>query len=1388
MTKAKHFFKPPFWYGNYIDANAWRSINYASIMGNWQMHGDWQQQLSGEYVYYIPHYVVLKDEITQNNTTDLRDAGFAKVCYMDTNAVDSKIHADRTGTKKHRIPAKDLRIIRSVLQADKESKIMKDYEAKACMVITPRASMLSPWAGKTQDVLRSCGVDTVPHLERGRLISLKEYHSLPVHKRAELRQGFYDAVLEELWDYNPNAIVAHGIQMCGMLNYIPTQDKGYEALSDANQKFGLSLNEAEMQYLHNLYKKWERNITDAELVMFAQLNSEHCRHKIFNAQITNAGDSPDSLFGMIKNTAKKSPKGIDVAYVDNAAVIHGYPAELSYINTKDKHYRSDKPEPAYWTLKVETHNHPTAISPFAGAGTGIGGEIRDEIAVGRGAHSVMGMSGYSTSYLCIPNHVQPWEAQFDNRPKPAAVRSALDIMLIAPIGAAAFANEYGRPNLCGYFRSFEARSDGKHYGYHKPIMIAGGAGKVLKENIRLKSEVVNSKEPLKIIVLGGPALLIGIGGGTASSRVTDAEDAPDQGSVQRQDPQMQRRCQEVVNRCAFLKDANPIERIHDVGGGGLANAIPELLRELKRGALIDLNAIPSADPSLSPMELWCNESQERFVLAIKTKNLKRFDEICTRERCPYGVVGTTDNSQILHVRDKQQKLDVVKMPLKDLFSEAARANITFQNVSPAPARKQSAKDRFSKLDFVEALYRVMSHPTVASKDFLINIADRSVGGLVCRDQMVGRWQVAVADSAVSCADYTGYSGVAMAVGERTPLAVQNPLAATRMAVGEALTNIASNAITDISDIKLSVNWMAASDDANERAKLMHAVRDLGMHLCPELGVAVVVGKDSLFMHTRWNKRIPEHRRVISHEVISPLSVIVTASAPLRDVRQCMTPEFKYSHESRLFLIDLGRSKNRMNGSCFSECLVDIMGQENSECPTLDDPADMRAFMQAMYSCYSDGLILAYHDRSDGGLIACVLEMCFASRFGTGIHLEAFASDYEDMLRILFSEELGAVVQVAEQHIEKFMGYWKKVGLADHVHDIGACEHVDSQSQEGRISQLVVFGPDGFYYAESLSNLYNLWCAPSLNLRVLRDQPDCIAEEKAEEASEENYNTHSGAFFALTFDYDEEVLLAPSVNLTRPRLALLREQGTNGHHEMAAAFDRAQFEVVDVRVSDICDGTVSLKQFQGMAVAGGFSYGDVLGAGRGWAQSVLWNKRARDEFEAFFARPEIFTLGVCNGCQMLSALRELIPGTDHWPEFNANLSGQFEARLAMVHILESSSVFMNGMANAFLPIPIAHGEGRACLDEGKLHALISNKCVSMRYAHNMRVAYKYPYNPTGSMAAIAGVNNEDGRIMIMMPHPERVFRAVQYSWKPDMLGESSPWIRMFCNARHWVASN
>lgn len=1387
-------FANPCWYGEYLDAAAWRNISYATASVVTELPEDWYLWLRGQYVYYFPENTTREDALAPDKDF-LQDAGFADVRYVGEFVSDTPAPNGAPA-----LSPRQLELLQHLLVAGEHSDLVRPNNVERCMVVTPRTGMVSPWASKAHDILRNCGLSDVAHLERARLIEVRKGVQLSPTQWQQLYRKIFDPMLEELWEYEARDSAVRGSRYRPAMRTVPVQTKGMAAIKDINTKLTMGLSTAEMKYLWTLCRKRGTDLTDAEMMMFAQLNSEHCRHKLFNAQLAGTGSAPDSLFAMIKNTAKCAPLGVALAYSDNAAVIVGPPASITCIEPKHQRYHAMPQKSGYWVMKVETHNHPTAISPFSGAGTGVGGEIRDEAAVGRGSHSCIGMSGYSVSYLRVPGFVWPWEARPERYPK--TVRSALDIMLAAPLGAATFANEFGRPNVCGYFRSFSARARGQSYGYHKPVMLAGGVGRVAEAHIHATRHNAATDAALKLVVLGGPSLLVGLGGGAnSSSSAGDGNERMSYASVQRQNPQMQRRCQEVIDCCTAMGERNPIVRIHDVGGGGLANAIPELLRELKCGGVVTLDAVPSADPALSPMELWCNESQERFVLALKAGDIKMFDKLCARERCSYAVVGETNNSDTLLVRDVARDMDVVNMPLEDLFSGVPRLQLKFPGKPASSAKSPTNKMPFAALKLADACARVLSHPTVASKDFLINIADRTVGGLVCRDQMVGRWQEPVADSAVSCADYTTYSGVAMAVGERAPIAVWDALASVRMAVGEALTNIASNTISDMSDIKLSVNWMAAADDSAERAHLMRAVRDLGMELCPQLGLAVVVGKDSLSMRTRWdsgtwlNQSNTSHLSIggnthkddlatrlersgahhVSHDVLAPLTAVVTAVAPIADVRTCKTPDMKWVEDTHLLLIDLGRGQMRMGGACLTEVYTDLLGDLRLPAPNLDNPADMRGFMEAMRLCYENNLVVAYHDRSDGGLFACLVEMCLAGHTGADIELRPLVSDQNELMRMLFNEELGAVVQVKASDIDAFRAHFAGVGLADCVLDIG---------KYSERSDLRIFALEGNIFAHQLRDLHQLWREPSLRIRTLRDNTQCILEERD---GNQLFDTDAGIFFAFNFDHKKDIN-APYVNLKRPRLAVLREQGINGHYEMAAAFDRAGFEAVDVHTSDVFSGAVRLDQFNGMAVAGGFSYGDVLGAGRGWAQSILQHKRGRAECEAFFARPDTFTLGVCNGCQMLNALRKLIPGSRYWPDFMPNLSGRFEARLCMVELLRSTSILFREMEGAFLPVPIAHGEGRVQLDDAKLHALERHSCVSMRYVCGMSPAVRYPHNPNGSINGIAGVSSEDGRVTLMMPHPERVFRHVQYSWASDALEGHSPWLRMFRNARYWVANN
>ncbi len=1230
------------------------------------------------------------------------------------------------------------------------------------ILVLPRLGTVTPWSSKATDILHVCGLAAVERVERGTRYRLRV-------DGPPLSEAERDAVLPLLHDRMTEQPVAEvdDAQALFMqaeprpLTTIDLLEGGRAALEAANRQLGLALAEDEMDYLVENYRALGRNPTDVELMMFAQANSEHCRHKIFNARWIIDGRPRDkSLFQMIRNTHEKHPGRVLSAYKDNAAVIEGFPAGRFYPrpNTRDYDYFL---EDVHILMKVETHNHPTAISPHPGAGTGAGGEIRDEGATGRGAKPKAGLAGFAVSNLRLPDLPQPWEVDHG---KPGRIRSALDIMIEGPIGAAAYNNEFGRPNLCGYFRTFELTvptADGEEVrGYHKPIMIAGGVGNIAPEHVH-KGRIRGGD---KLVVLGGPALLIGLGGGAASSMATgqSGEDL-DFASVQRANPEMERRAQEVIDQCWQLGADNPITSIHDVGAGGLSNALPELVNDAGRGARIELRAIPCDDPSMSPMEIWCNEAQERYVLAIAPERLARFEAICERERCPYAVVGeATDGieEQRLVVGDALFDNLPVDLPMDVLLGKPPKM---LRDVRHRPPVKRPFDSGIVPLR--EAVYRVLQLPTVADKTFLITIGDRSVTGLVARDQMVGPWQVPVADVAVTATAFDTVTGEAMAMGERPPVALLDAAASARLAVGEALTNLAAADIADgLSRVVLSANWMAACGHPGEDAALYDAVQAVGMELCPALGISIPVGKDSLSMKTVWRDEQGEERAVIS-----PLSLNVTAFAPVGDVRRTLTPVLDGAIESDLILIDLGKGQNRIGASA----LTQVYGEVGATPPDLDDPQLFKAFFETIQDLNRRGLVRAYHDRSDGGLLATLAEMAFASHLGLDIDLDPLTED--DPVAALFAEELGAVIQVDHRDTEEVLAWLHDAGLGRYSHVIGAptTEH----------DRLRVRFAGEILLDEARIDLQRAWSATSHQIQRLRDDPEC-----ADEAFDRLLDgADPGLFADLGFDPDEDIA-APYVNTgARPRVAVLREQGVNGQVEMAAAFHRAGFEPVDVHMHDILAGAVRLERFQALAACGGFSYGDVLGAGRGWAQSIRHHPRARDQFAAFFARPDTLTLGVCNGCQMLAQLKDLIPGAGHWPELVRNRSEQFEARLVMVEVLESPSAFLAPMAGAKLPVVVAHGEGRARFDDPDAPArLLRQGLAPLRYLdHYGHPTEVYPMNPNGSPLGLTGFTSEDGRATIMMPHPERLFRAVQYSWRPPEWQEDGPWLRMFRAARAWL---
>jgi phosphoribosylformylglycinamidine synthase len=1118
------------------------------------------------------------------------------------------------------------------------------------------------------------------------------------------------------------------------MEYVDVLGRGAKAIEVADRLLGLSLAPEEVEYLVAEFVKLGRNPTDVELYMFAQANSEHCRHKIFHAAWTIDGvKQPRSLFQMIRNTNEVSGDNVLSAYRDNAAVIRGGHGGRFFPEPGSAIYGYHE-EDIHILLKVETHNHPTAISPWPGAATGSGGEIRDEGATGRGAKPKAGLCGFTVSNLHLPQSPQPWERKPE---RPAHIASPLEIMIDGPLGAAAYNDEFGRPALCGYFRTYEQESNGTVFGYHKPIMLAGGLGSIRAGHV----EKGAMKPGYRLVALGGPAMLIGLGGGAASSGTGSGDAELDFASVQRDNAELERRAQEVIDRCWQRGEANPIAFIHDVGAGGLSNAFPELIKDGGCGGSFDLGAIPRGEAGLSPLEAWCNEAQERYVLAIAPEMLAEFGAICERERCPFAVVGVAEENLHLTLTDGDQK--AIDLPMKLLFGNTPKMEREFRR-----SAVETKPLDLSGVSIADAVERLLRLPAIASKSFLITIGDRSITGMVVQDQMVGPWQVPVADCAVTLGAYESTWGEAMAVGERTPLAVIDAAASARMAVGEVITNMAGAAIEKLADIKLSANWMAAAGDGTEDQKLFDAVHAVGMELCPTLGMTIPVGKDSMSMRTRWMQAGVEKK------VVSPLSLVVSGFAPVMDVRRTLTPELK-PVESALILIDLGEGKNRLGGSC----LAQVYGQTGDSCPDTPKPKVLSEFFDCVQYLNQRGKLLAYHDRSDGGLFVTLVEMAFAGRTGVQIDLPDPDSG------ALFAEELGAVVQVAASDVDSVLTELQEHSLTAQVVGkvIPGDEIVIRCVSDNGMSER---------YRNTRSVLQQIWSETSFHIQSLRDNPACADQEFALLKD----TTRPGMFVDVPFDVAERVS-APFVNLSRPRVAILREQGVNGQVEMAAAFDRAGFAAVDVTMSDLLAGRVELASFQGMAACGGFSYGDVLGAGSGWAKTVLFNEKLKEMFAEFFMRTDSFSLGVCNGCQMMSQLREIIPGAAAWPEFKRNISARFEARWSMVQIEDSPSLFFDGMAGAKVPIVVAHGEGH-------VQSVADGAHIGLRYVDTYgAMTEQYPLNPSGSVHGVAGVSSEDGRALILMPHPERIFLGVQHTWTKGM--EHSPWMRMFDNARKWV---
>ncbi|MGQ4582616.1 phosphoribosylformylglycinamidine synthase [Lysobacter sp. F60174L2] len=1331
--------------------------------------------------------------------------------------------------------------LRRILQAEPDAAPRAD--GAVSRYVTPRLGTLSPWASKATELLHGATLP-VQRVERGTRYDLAGWPA-DAATQGELAKVLHDPMTQSLLASCDDAAALFQVPARGELERIALDD-----LETANGRLGLALADDEIAYLRERYAALGREPSDVELMMFAQANSEHCRHKIFNASWTIDGrEQTTSLFKMIKHTHAQTPENTLSAYSDNAAVVAGYPSQRFRPDPATGGYRAEAVVDSAFCIKVETHNHPTAISPFAGASTGNGGEIRDEGATGRGGKPKAGLCGFSVSHLRIPTLPQPWEAPRALNPRMAP---ALEIMLDGPIGAAAFNNEFGRPNLTGYFRSFELDEGGHARAYDKPIMLAGGLGAIDRSQV----EKLGLKPGHAVIVLGGPSMLIGLGGGAASSVASgDSHEALDFASVQRDNPEMERRCQEVIDRCVALGEANPIASAHDVGAGGLSNAIPELLHDSALGGVIDLGKVPTDDPSLSPMQLWCNESQERYVLGMPVERVAEFTAICERERCPFAVVG--------HATAEERLVVGYGATIKTVYGEAAadsllppagrrgalashgsrdderlsamcegggaergarRADEGPRNAaqdatghsarphpSPLPQAGEGANSNWpidlpmdllfgkapkmqrdtrrpddapwpsldwSGLDLHDAALRVMAHPTVGSKQFLITIGDRSVGGLTARDQMVGPWQVPVADCAITFAGFDGFTGEAMAIGERTPLALLDAAAAARMAVGEAITNLCAAPVASLDRIKLSANWMAAAGHDGEDALLFDAVRAVGLELCPQIDLSIPVGKDSLSMQAQWQSDGQPEKSV------SPVSLIVSAFAPVLDVRQQLTPLLNREEDSELWLIGLGAGKQRLGGSVLAQVHPDAVGRNgdpqtslpvfagqpsedgrrNAGVPDLDNPQRLRDFFELIREAREANLLQAYHDRSDGGAFAALCEMAFCSHLGLEINLDGWG---EDPFRTLFNEELGAIVQISAEDRAGFADLVARHGLIDCAQRIAR----PTTAATIRIRE------DGDTLAEwRWDELFDAWWSTSHAMQKLRDNPECADEERL---AARDFNA-PGLVPKLGFDPAEDIAAPFIATGVRPKVAILREQGVNGQIEMAAAFDRAGFEAFDVHMSDLIAGRVQLADFKGFAACGGFSYGDVLGAGRGWATSILERSALRDQFATFFARDDSFALGVCNGCQMLSQLKPIIPGAEHWPVFLRNRSEQFEARLSLLEVVESPSVFLRGMAGSRIPVVVSHGEGRASFDSNLDRTAAR---TALRYIDgDGSPARQYPGNPNGSADAIAGLSSADGRTTILMPHPERTLRSANLSWAPREWGDDSPWLRMFRNAR------
>ncbi|EMO7188049.1 phosphoribosylformylglycinamidine synthase [Pluralibacter gergoviae] len=1217
------------------------------------------------------------------------------------------------------------------------------------LLVTPRPGTISPWSSKATDIAHNCGLQQVVRLERG-VAYYVEASTLSADQWQRVAAELHDRMMESVFGSLQEAENLFAHHQPAPVASVDMLGQGRSALEEANRRLGLALAEDEIDYLLDAFTTLNRNPNDIELYMFAQANSEHCRHKIFNADwVIDGEQQPKSLFKMIKNTFEKTPDHVLSAYKDNAAVMEGSDVGRFFADRDGDRYGYHQ-EPTHILMKVETHNHPTAISPWPGAATGSGGEIRDEGATGRGAKPKAGLVGFSVSNLRIPGFEQPWEEDFG---KPERIVTALDIMTDGPLGGAAFNNEFGRPALTGYFRTYEERVNSHNgeelRGYHKPIMLAGGIGNIRADHVQKGDISVGAK----LIVLGGPAMNIGLGGGAASSMASGQSDADlDFASVQRDNPEMERRCQEVIDRCWQMGDANPILFIHDVGAGGLSNAMPELVSDGGRGGKFNLRDILSDEPGMSPLEIWCNESQERYVLAVAPDQLPLFDELCRRERAPYAVIGEATQEQHLSLSDSHFDNRPIDMPLDVLLGKTPKMTRDVQTLSAAG----EALDR-RDISLDEAVNRVLHLPTVAEKTFLVTIGDRSVTGMVARDQMVGPWQIPVADCAVTTASLDSYCGEAMSLGERAPVALLNFAASARLAVGEALTNMAGTQIGDLKRVKLSANWMAAAGHPGEDAGLYAAVKAVGEELCPALGLTIPVGKDSMSMKTRWQEGSEQR------EMTSPLSLVITAFGRVEDVRRTVTPQLS-TEDNALLLIDLGKGHNALGATA----LAQVYRQLGDKPADVRSPEQLKGFWEAMQTLVAERKLLAWHDRSDGGLLVTLAEMAFAGHCGVEVDIAALG---DDRLAALFNEELGGVIQVRAEDRAVVEQILTDRGLADCVHYLGKATGGD---------RFVITADGRPVYSESRTQLRMWWAETTWQMQRLRDNPACADQEHEAKRNDGD----PGLSARLTFDPAEDVAAPFIATGARPKVAVLREQGVNSHVEMAAAFHRAGFDAIDVHMSDLLAGRRGLEDFQALVACGGFSYGDVLGAGEGWAKSILFNERVRDEFATFFHRPQTLALGVCNGCQMMSNLRDLIPGSELWPRFVRNTSDRFEARFSLVEVTQSPSLLLQGMVGSQMPIAVSHGEGRVEVrDAAHLAQLESKGLVALRYVDNAGcVTESYPANPNGSPNGITAVTSETGRVTVMMPHPERVFRTVANSWHPENWGEDGPWMRIFRNAR------